>query len=126
MVKKQKKNITKDVQLFDARDKLAAFANRLGGKGSESHEYYRNCSISFNDIPNMHSIQASFKKLKTYIENFTKKKTRSFYSILGESSWMKSLSKLFLLTHKMAEGLRQGQSVFVHCSDGWDRTSQVV
>ena len=113
------------MELFDARDKLAAFANRLGGKGSESSECYRNCWISFNDIPNMHSIQSSFKKLKNFIITFNDKSLSSFYTTLGESSWMKSLSRLLKLSLKMAEGLKNGNSVFVHCSDGWDRTSQV-
>jgi protein tyrosine phosphatase len=112
--------------LFDARDKLAAFANRLGGKGSESSESYRNCWISFNDIPNMHSIQASFKKLKNYISSYNSKTSSNFYSMLGQSAWMKSLSRLLALSSKMFQGLQKGNSVFVHCSDGWDRTSQVI
>lgn len=113
------------MELFDARDKLAAFANRLGGKGSESSENYPNCWVSFNDIPNMHSIQSSFKKLKNYVMNFEHKDSSSFYAILGESSWMKSISRLLKLSEKMCAGLKKQRSVFVHCSDGWDRTSQV-
>lgn len=113
------------MDLLDARDKLAAFANRLGGKGSESEEYYRNCVVSFNDVPNMHSIQASFKKLRAFLVDFTRKGQKSFYSVLGESGWMRSLNKLLGLTLKMVEALQRGRSVFVHCSDGWDRTSQV-
>ena len=73
----------------------------------------------------MHAIQASFKKLKNYISNYDSQTSSSFYSVLGQSAWMKSLSRLLALTSKMCSGLRSGNSVFVHCSDGWDRTSQV-
>ena len=88
-------------------------------------EYYKNCIVTFNDIPNMVTIGNSFKKLKNYISEFYKKKDTSFYSVLGESTWMKSISLLLKLSKKIVNGLKQGKSVFVHCSDGWDRTSQV-
>lgn len=114
-----------DVDLFDARDKIAAFANKIGGKGSESSNNYKNCNISFNDIPNMVKVNASFKKLKNYLISFFDNPNQSFYSSLGSSDWMRSLSLLLTLSKKMANSLRAGRSVFVHCSDGWDRTSQV-
>ena len=40
----------KDVHLYDARDKLAAFGNMLSGKGTENPAFYKNCEISFNNI----------------------------------------------------------------------------
>jgi hypothetical protein len=118
-------NTRKDVDLFDARDKIAAFANKIGGKGSESSTNYKNCNISFNDIPNMVKVNNSFKKLKNYLISFLDNPNQSFYCCLGSSDWMRSLSLLLILSKKMANSLKEGRSVFVHCSDGWDRTSQV-
>ena len=113
------------MELFDARDKMASFANKLGGKGTESDQNYRNCWISFNDVPNIHKVQASYKKLKTYVLDYFEGGSQSFYSVLGNSNWIKSISLILKLTMKMVRRLESGISVFVHCSDGWDRTAQV-
>ena len=114
------------MELFDARDKIAAFANKLGGKGSENMLYYKNCNVTFNDVPNMVSIGSSYKKIKYYISEFCEKDSSKFYPVLADSKWMSSLSLLFKLSEKMTNCLKKGKSVFVHCSDGWDRTSQVI
>jgi len=31
--------------IYDARSKMAAFGNRVAGKGYESEEYYPNCRV---------------------------------------------------------------------------------
>jgi hypothetical protein len=108
-----------DVHLYDARDRLAVFGNMLSGKGSENPSYYRNCNISFNNLPNMSSIQATFAKLVSCLTNLEK-------DGLGEiKEWLESMALVLQLTAKIIKSMSEGVSVFVHCSDGWDRTSQV-
>lgn len=104
---------------------MASFANKLGGKGTESEQNYRNCYISFNDVPNIHKVQASYKKIRNYTLEFFEKSNLSFYSMIGNSNWIKSISLIMTLSKKMMKRLKNGISVFVHCSDGWDRTAQV-
>ncbi len=46
-------NKIKDVSIFDARDKIAVYGNMIIGKGAENEQFYQNCLISFNNLPNM-------------------------------------------------------------------------
>jgi myotubularin-related protein 1/2 len=112
------------VDLYDAREKISVFANQMIGKGGERAENYSNCNVSYNNIPGMHVIQKQFKKICEFIGTLPKNEDESFHKVLGDSNWMKSLSLTLKMSLKMAESMRKGRSVFVHCSDGWDRTAQ--
>lgn len=93
------------------------------GKGGEKSESYPNCNISYNNLPNMPVIQAQYSIITEWIAEFLTTPI-SFSQMIGESKWMKSLSLLLKMTVKMVNSLKNGKSVFVHCSDGWDRTAQ--
>lgn len=108
-----------DVHLYDARDRLAVFGNMLSGKGSENPSYYRNCEMSFNNLPNMNSIQTTFSKLMACLTNFEKD------GLAEIKDWLESSALVLQLAAKMVKSMSEGVSAFVHCSDGWDRTSQV-
>ena len=45
---------------------------------------------------------------------------------LHESKWMQHLSSILYASACTAVNLQNGDPVLVHCSDGWDRTSQVA
>ena len=94
------------------------------GKGGERLENYANCKITYNNIPGMHVIQKQFKKLTSTIRKLPSKNHLSFFSVLGESNWMSSISLVLKMSLKMVNSMKNGKSVFVHCSDGWDRTAQ--
>lgn len=49
----------------------------------------------------------------------------SFLSGLESSGWLKHIKIILDTSQFIAEALVEGISVVVHCSDGWDRTSQV-
>ena len=116
--------LTPDVDLYDAREKISVFANQMIGKGGERSENYANCVVSYNDIPGMPVIQKQFKKIMDHIARLPSEKNLSFFEVLGASGWMGSLSLVLKMSLKMVESMRNGKSVFVHCSDGWDRTAQ--
>lgn len=43
--------------------------NKLSGKGYESSENYSNCEVSFNNIENAPTMQASYEKIgKCFVE----------------------------------------------------------
>jgi hypothetical protein len=113
----------KDVHLYDARDKLAAFGNMLSGKGSENASFYKNCEISFNNIPNMHTIQSSFVRLSSGIKNL---ESGTAYEKIYKGDWLENIGLILQLTKKIIDSMNKGISAFVHCSDGWDRTAQVA
>ena len=51
----------------------------------------------------------------------------SFFSMLEQSHWLDYISQLLRVTNEVVEAIAvKRQPVLVHCSDGWDRTTQVV
>lgn len=109
-----------DVHLYDARDKLAVFGNMISGKGTENSSFYKNCQISFNNLGNMNTVQASFQKLTKALTNLESD------HYMESKEWTEMLMLILQLSSKILKSMHNGFSAFVHCSDGWDRTSQVV
>ena len=51
----------------------------------------------------------------------------SWYSSLENTRWLQYLSALLRATYTIVDSINlKSQSVLVHCSDGWDRTTQIV
>ena len=48
-----------------------------------------------------------------------------FYSILAESKWYEYVFLILSGALDLANNLKKGINNLVHCSDGWDRTSQL-
>lgn len=49
----------------------------------------------------------------------------SFLSGLESSGWLKHIKSILDTSRFIAQAVSSGQTVLVHCSDGWDRTAQV-
>ena len=113
------------VCIIDARPQQNAQANRLRNGGFESTSY-KTCELDFADIENVHVMRASLDQLHAY---FTSTLTRSYVGTdqVGRTKWLQHVGQLLMATAKIvAEVDKNGRSVVVHCSDGWDRTSQLV
>eukprot|EP01125_Pyxidicula_operculata_P019843 TRINITY_DN721_c4_g1_i4.p1 TRINITY_DN721_c4_g1~~TRINITY_DN721_c4_g1_i4.p1 ORF type:complete len:935 (-),score=198.52 TRINITY_DN721_c4_g1_i4:462-3266(-) len=109
--------------IMDARAKLAANANmaRGGGVETESDKF----KLVFLNIDNIHGVRNSWKTLlqlchKTYPDDV------NWHQKLSESSWLVHIYRILRGTVRIVENLNKGSSVLVHCSDGWDRTAQLV
>lgn len=50
----------------------------------------------------------------------------SWHLAIHESKWMHHISSILYASLCCAINLHNGDPVLVHCSDGWDRTSQVA
>eukprot|EP00013_Stygamoeba_regulata_P008016 CAMPEP_0177681970 /NCGR_PEP_ID=MMETSP0447-20121125/31008_1 /TAXON_ID=0 /ORGANISM="Stygamoeba regulata, Strain BSH-02190019" /LENGTH=832 /DNA_ID=CAMNT_0019191439 /DNA_START=63 /DNA_END=2561 /DNA_ORIENTATION=- len=113
------------LKIKDSRPKVNAVANRVNGGGYEHtglRGFYRHCSqLQFNDIGNIHVMRQSLKKYTSLCS--TKNPSRQE---LDETQWLKHCNQVILSVRGVIEDLTQGKSVLVHCSDGWDRTSQTV
>ena len=106
--------------IVDCRPKVSARANKVKGKGFEHSAYYSSCKMHFMNIPNIHKIRASYEALK----GITLKD--DFYVLLHHSKWILYLKAVLNAAKAVADFLiLQRNSVLVHCSDGWDRTSQI-
>ena len=52
--------------------------------------------------------------------------TPSFWSSLEGTNWLHYVSQLLAVAVEVGEVMVGGAPALVHCSDGWDRTPQVV
>lgn len=87
-------------------------------------EYYQKCEIQFLGLANIHSIRYSFQKLRALC--WESSETNWFQS-LETCQWIYHLWALLASAVRVAEALQvDGRPVLVHCSDGWDRTTQIV
>ncbi|XP_032953564.1 myotubularin-related protein 3 isoform X3 [Rhinolophus ferrumequinum] len=111
--------------ILDARSYTAAVANRAKGGGCECPEYYPNCEVVFMGMANIHSIRRSFQSLRLLCTQMPD--PGNWLSALESTKWLHHLSVLLksalLVVHAVD---RDQRPVLVHCSDGWDRTPQIV
>lgn len=116
---------TSQFLLLDARSYPAAVANRAKGGGCECQEYYPNCDIQFMGLPNIHAIRKSFQSVRALC--LMGSDQTNWYSALEATRWLHNLSALIRSTLTIVEAIDvKSKSTLVHCSDGWDRTAQLV
>ncbi|XP_048412794.1 myotubularin-related protein 4 isoform X3 [Stegostoma tigrinum] len=111
--------------ILDARSYTAAVANRAKGGGCECEEYYPNCEVMFMGMANIHSIRNSFHSLRAVCSQMPD--PGNWLSALESTKWLQHLSVMLKAAMLVANVVdREGRPVLVHCSDGWDRTPQIV
>lgn len=115
----------KKMLIIDCRSYGAAFANRAKGGGVECPEYYPSCEIQFMNLANIHTIRKSFVALRQLCSNGPEQ--ASWLSNLDNTKWLQNMSSLIkAATLVVINNDKEGRSVLVHCSDGWDRTPQII
>ncbi|KAM6463087.1 phosphatidylinositol-3,5-bisphosphate 3-phosphatase MTMR4 [Liasis olivaceus] len=111
--------------ILDARSYTAAVANRAKGGGCECEEYYPNCEVVFMGMANIHSIRNSFQYLRAVCSQMPD--PSNWLSALESTKWLQHLSIMLKAAVLVSNAVdREGRPVLVHCSDGWDRTPQIV
>ncbi|CAB1353088.1 unnamed protein product, partial [Coregonus sp. 'balchen'] len=111
--------------ILDARSYTAAVANRAKGGGCECEEYYPNCEVMFMGMANIHSIRNSFQSLRTVCSQIPD--PGNWLSALESTRWLQHLSVMLKAATLVCSAVeREGRPALVHCSDGWDRTPQIV
>jgi len=113
------------VLIIDARSYAAAVGNRARGGGVECPEYYPNAEILFMNLANIHRIRNSFQALRSLCHSPPDQ--TSWFQALDSTKWLHHMSGLLRASVRSATALQtEGRPVIVHCSDGWDRTPQIV
>lgn len=115
-------NGRRELYIVDTRPRINAMANRAAGKGYENEQYYLSARFHFFAIENIHVMRASLNKLLDACN--VKQSASDFPSNLASSNWLKHVKSLLDTSSFIAQSIRDGTSVLVHCSDGWDRTAQ--
>lgn len=114
----------KEIHVVDTRPMVNAKVNMAGGKGHENDRYYENMVFSFKGIENIHKMRKSLEHLVYVIAGGATTSMDGFMSELANSGWLKHIRAILDTSVYIVDLLVEGNPVVVHCSDGWDRTSQ--
>lgn len=139
--------------IVDARPSINATANAFGGGGTESASSYQESEVVYLTIENIHVMRKSLESVREYVDKYgsvsskgpplagsapgdpenrgsnffgvTLNSTTEFSSMLG--TWLNHIEHILVGASWIAAKIaHESAAVLVHCSDGWDRTTQLV
>lgn len=112
--------------IIDARPTTNAMANTVKGAGTENMEYYKGCRKAYLGIDNIHVMRDSLSKVVSAIHESFVTGTPVSLDSLKRSGWLKHIGAILEGTSLITRTVHVYNShVLIHCSDGWDRTSQL-
>ncbi|XP_055708105.1 myotubularin-related protein 4 isoform X4 [Phlebotomus papatasi] len=115
----------KKILIVDARSYTSAVTNRARGGGCECIEYYPSAEIQFMNLGNIHAIRKSFHALRQLCAS--PPDMHNWLGNLERTAWLQHMSGLLAASMTVCRTIEvNGRPVLVHCSDGWDRTPQIV
>lgn len=111
--------------IFDARSAIAASGNRLKGKGPENTAgRYTQCRLIHMDIDNIHAMRDSASALQSAC---CSRDDERWLSTLEATRWLAHVQSVLKAACTIARYvIDRGISAVIHCSDGWDRTTQLA
>ncbi|KAI0202758.1 protein-tyrosine phosphatase-like protein [Astrocystis sublimbata] len=117
----QQKNL-----IVDARPTINAIAMQVVGKGSENMDYYPFAKKAYLNIDNIHVMRESLNNVIEAIKDGDISKLPPNRELLVKSNWLKHIRGVLDGSALIARQVGINHShVLIHCSDGWDRTSQL-
>ncbi|KAL1863581.1 phosphatidylinositol-3-phosphatase ymr1 [Paecilomyces lecythidis] len=112
--------------IVDARPTVNAFAMQAVGLGSENMDNYKFATKVYLGIDNIHVMRDSLNKVVDALKESDVTPLGPNRDQLARSGWLKHIAGILdgagLIARQV--GL-QHSHVLIHCSDGWDRTSQL-
>lgn len=112
--------------IVDARPTINALAMQVVGKGSENMEYYPFAKKAYLNIDNIHVMRESLNTVIEAIKDGDISKLPPNRDLLVKSNWLKHIRGVLDGSALIARQVGINHShVLIHCSDGWDRTSQL-
>eukprot|EP01130_Rhizamoeba_saxonica_P006639 TRINITY_DN2639_c0_g1_i1.p1 TRINITY_DN2639_c0_g1~~TRINITY_DN2639_c0_g1_i1.p1 ORF type:complete len:661 (+),score=114.37 TRINITY_DN2639_c0_g1_i1:379-2361(+) len=115
-------NDSDGLRVLDSRPWANAEANRARGGGYELFDQY-NIEVGFHNIANIHSVRSAYSIVHSLCNGY--KHDKSWYTELGNSQLLYHVKCILNGANDVVKLVEGGTSVLIHCSDGWDRTSQV-
>lgn len=123
--------------IIDARPGLNAMANSAKGAGSENMDHYKDGKKVYLGIDHIHTMRASLARVvealresESLLSSF-KSEVPDSVSVLDrqalrQSGWLSHIVTILEGTVLIVRNVHVNSShVLIHCSDGWDRTSQL-
>ncbi|ONM04141.1 Phosphatidylinositol-3-phosphatase myotubularin-1 [Zea mays] len=147
------KGSPRKLYIIDARPRANAIANGAKGGGSESSSNYHKSEVLFLGIQNIHTMRESLSRLRDYVDahgSISSNGSPSAVSVVGDrrnrgstwgggnlnsmtsfsstlGEWLNHIQNILVGASWIAAQIsEEAASVLVHCSDGWDRTTQLV
>ncbi|KAH8653362.1 protein-tyrosine phosphatase-like protein [Xylariales sp. PMI_506] len=112
--------------IVDARPTLNAVVMQAMGKGSENMEYYNFAKKAYLNIDNIHVMRDSLSTVVEAIRDGDISRLPPNRELLNKSGWLKHITGILDGSALIARQVGiQHSHVLIHCSDGWDRTSQL-
>lgn len=112
--------------IVDARPTVNALAMQAVGLGSENMDNYRFATKIYLGIDNIHVMRESLNKVIDTLKESDVTPLAPNREALAKSHWLKHIGGLLdgagIIARQVA---LQHSHVLIHCSDGWDRTSQL-
>ncbi|KAI0034496.1 protein-tyrosine phosphatase-like protein [Vararia minispora EC-137] len=125
--------------IIDARPTANAMANTAKGAGTENMDYYKDCRKAYLGIDNIHAMRDSLTKVVEALRD-----AEALAASVGEDSdgntvvlpvdrqalrksgWLRHISAILEGSLVIVRNVHiKASHVLIHCSDGWDRTSQL-
>ncbi|KAK6077187.1 protein phosphatase [Seiridium cupressi] len=112
--------------IVDARPTINAVVMQAMGKGSENMDYYNFAKKAYLNIDNIHVMRESLNTVIEAIKDGDISRLPPNRELLQKSAWLKHITGVLDGSALIARqvGIRHSH-VLIHCSDGWDRTSQL-
>ena len=113
------------LKIMDMRPKSAAMGNRTQGYGYENTNNYRGTTIHFYGIGNVHAVRDAYQKVNALCLS---PNTSDFQwmQLVENTNWPSMIRLILSAAWQTAFHVHYNRlPVLVHCSHGWDRTSQV-
>ncbi|CAI4218009.1 unnamed protein product [Parascedosporium putredinis] len=112
--------------IVDARPTINAIFNQMQGLGSENMEGYKNSQKVFLNIDNIHVMRSSLNQVIEAIKDADISALPPNRDLLAKSGWIRHIFHVLSGSIQVAKQVGINHShVLIHCSDGWDRTSQL-
>lgn len=112
--------------IVDARPTLNAIINQMQGLGSENMDRYRKTTKVFLYIDNIHVMRSSLSTVVDAIKDADISSLPPNRDLLAKSYWLHHLYQVLAGSLVVAKQVSiKCSHVLIHCSDGWDRTSQL-
>jgi hypothetical protein len=112
--------------IVDARPTINAMANHLQGMGSENMDKYKFARKVYLNIGNIHVMRNSLSRVVDALKDADISPLGPSREALHRSEWLRHVRDVLdgsaLISRQV--GI-QHSHVLIHCSDGWDRTSQL-
>ena len=121
------KSLGNNFVIYDARPYLNAASNKVKGGGYEDVEQYGDdAKLIFCDIENIHKARDALEKTEEICTDKLAMTNKTFWSQFESTGWLDFIMITLKRATEISKLVSEGNNVLIHCSDGWDRTPQLV